>query len=429
MNNILKDNLDIIQKRWPNIADSLFSACVDTYEVVIENNTLLINDIQLTSNYDRKAEADLQCSRIDETSTIAYVYGTGLGDVPLCLLNRKHIKKIVVCILNMDIFFHSLNALSHLSWLGDLRVSLVTPEELNDVKHPFVALPTELHFASDKCAVLRDKLVLELNHEHAMVQHDAESETIKQQINSNITYIEKDYDVEILFNSFEKKSIFIAAAGPTLDGHIEFLRLQRQVDNLYLVALDAAVKPLLSYGIVPDVVVSIDLKADQILKNADFNALKQTKLVYFPRVSSLILNSWQGPRFCAYSYGGIYKEINKDYPREHLFTGGSVIHCAVDLAIKMGAKSVFLLGADFGFPGGKVYAEGQSYDYTQQYSNSKHWVFNGKGEKIPTMLNYRGYLRELERYIEKYPSVSFYNTSLEGAKIEGTKFFDTQSNT
>ena len=44
---------------------------------------------------------------------------------------------------------------------------------------------------------------------------------------------------------------------------------------------------------------------------------------------------------------------------------------------------------------------------------------NGYGEKNPTYLNFRGYLRDLEHYIELHPQVSFYNGSKVGANIAG----------
>ena len=39
-----------------------------------------------------------------------------------------------------------------------------------------------------------------------------------------------------------------------------------------------------------------------------------------------------------------------------LYVGGSVIHPAVDLAVKMGAARITLFGADFAFPMNKTHA-------------------------------------------------------------------------
>ena len=79
-----------------------------------------------------------------------------------------------------------------------------------------------------------------------------------------------------------------------------------------------------------------------------------------------------------------------------------------------------LLGADFGFPNNQTHATGQTIFNSEHYAESSYWVLNGKGERISTMLNYRGYLRDLERYIQSQPQVNFINGSVEGAKIAGT---------
>lgn len=425
MDNLFSTNLNVIQERWPYIANALSQASLESLDVLAEQNTLLINNIQLTSNYDRRAEAQLQCDKIPLTDTKAFVYGVGLGDVPICLLERENIISVVVCILNMDLLLHSLNALDHVTWLADPRLTLTTAPQLKDVFFPFVALPTELHFADDESAVLRDRVVVELNHEHAMLHHSHDDVKIQEDINANIPFIKSDSDVGDLFDSLNGIPVFIAAAGPTLSQNIDsLLSFKSQGRSFKIIALDAAVKPLLLQNIIPDIVVSIDVKAIQVFSDIDFSLLSQCQLVYFPRISSELIKLWKGERFCAYSQGEIYQSINKEYPRASLYSAGSVIHTATDLAICMGTKNVIFMGADFGFPGGKVYAEGQDYDFTQQYSNSEHWVFNGHGEKISTMLNYRAYLRDLERYIENTPYIKFYNTSLEGARILGTSLFD-----
>lgn len=421
VSDILKDNLVVIEERWPQIRELIGAARLDSFNVEVEQGTLLVNDIQLTSGYDRKAEAKLQCEQIPQDSPVAYVYGVGLGDVPLCLLERKRIKSIVVCVLNVDILLHVLNALDHTDWLKDPRIELVYSDKMKDVYEPFIGLPTELRFSDDKSATLRDRIVLELNHKHLMNKHTLDNEAAKKQINDNLPSIVKDESVGALFSTYQHKRVYIAAAGPTLNEHIALLKANQKLKCTSLViALDASIKALLAENIIPDVVVSIDAEGQQIFTDVNFSLLKNTQLVYFPRISPKLIESWVGKRFCAYSYGSVFKEVNQKYPKSQLHSSGSVIHVAVDLAIKMGGSEIVLLGADFGFPGGEAYVKGQDYNYTKQYVNSSHWVLNGKGERISTMLNYRGYLRDLERYIETKPHVKFINGSAEGANIAGT---------
>jgi len=423
MTDILNENLKVIGARWPDVLAQIERADISSLNVVLENNTLLINDIQLTSNYDREAEAKIQVQRIPLTSPQAFVYGVGLGDVPLQLLKRDNLKSIVVCILNFDLFLHSLNAVDHTLWLSNPKTNLTTSEQLKDVYKPFVALPADLNFADDNSAKLRDRVVLELDQSYISRGHAGNNINTSLNIAKNLALFSGDKDVSELFNTVTG-TIFIAAAGPTLDENISYLFNSKKSSNpCFIIALDAALKPLAKNNIVPDVVVSVDERSHQILPKNINDFFSKTSLVYFPIISANNINSWRGPRYCSYSTGSVYKNAEKHFPKTKLESFGSVIHVATDLAIKMGAKEVIFLGADFGFPDGETYAKGQKHEFTSAYVNSKHWVLNGKGEKIPTMLNYRGYLRDLERYIENIPHVRFLNGSARGALIGGTELF------
>ena len=422
MSDILEKNLNVIDKKWPKLRELLDLAHLDSFDVAVEQNTLLVNGIQLTSNYDRLAEAKLQCERIPNNSQIAYLYGVGLGDVPLNLLQRPQIKSLVVCVLNFDLFLHILNVIDHTSWLNDPRVNLTFATQLADVHFPFVALPTELMYCDEASSVVRDRVVVELNHNHSVRYHEEDNQLAQQEISSNIFALSQDKSVGELFNTVKNGRFIIAAAGPTLSDHFDFIKcFKAESSSNILVALDASVIALMNENIIPDIVVSIDSQGQRLFSKVDFNRLKNTALVYFPRISAELLKSWQGHRYCAYSTGAIFKKVAQEYPKSTLHCAGSVIHTATDLAVKMGADEVTFLGADFGFPRGEVYVKGQSYNFTEQYANSEHWVLNGKGEKISTMLNYRSYLRDLERYIETKPHITFINGSDEGAKIAGTK--------
>lgn len=421
MTDILLENLAVIQKRWPEIRRRIEQSSLQSLTVTVEQNTLLINDIQLTSNYNRAAEAEIQAQRIPINSPQAFVYGVGLGDVPDNLLKREALQSLVICILNLDLFLHTLNAIDHTSWLLDPRTQLMTSDQLTDVQQPFLALPTELIFCDDQSAILRDRIMLELDHDFIMSHHHENNKLAVSEVAANQSLLTLDSSVKSLFNTLHGR-VYIAAAGPTLSKHYDKLRKIRQDDeNSIIIALDACVKALLSENISPDYIVSIDARSAQIFDGVDIKKyLTGIPLIYFPRLDHVFLSQWPGKRFCSYSDSELYHEYKKHYPGASLFTGGSVIHPAVDLAVKMGASEVVLLGADFGFPDNKTYVSGQDYDYTQQFLSSSHWVINGKGEKITTMLNYRGYLRDLERYIETKPHINFLNGSDEGAKIAGT---------
>lgn len=417
---ILEKNLSTINNRWPEIYSHLSSVNQNVHHVEFELNTLIVDDVQLTSKYDRIAEALLQSTRVPAGSKNAFIYGPGLGDLVEILLQRNSITQINVIIMSKTVFLQSLNVRDQAAWLKENRVVLLLAELMGDVIKPFCVNPAELVLADEASAQLRDRLELELNQEYIQKRHIGASSEIQAVIEGNMEYLKQDEDVGQL-KVDPPKEVFIAAAGPTLEDHLVWLYQEKP----FVIALDAAVKVLVKNNILPDIVVSIDSKVSQLFEGISFDDLEGVPLVYFPSVERRLLEKWRGKRFYTCSRTKMFRNIPEKYRKINLFGAGSVIHPAVDLAVHIKAKKVVLLGADFAFTHNKSHA---SADKTQDSlianERARHWVINGRGEKVPTLPNFKGYLRDLERYIENTTGVEFYNGSSLGAKIEGTRLWN-----
>jgi hypothetical protein len=413
--NTLERNLAVINQRWPKVFQQLNTVDLDNISVNEEANTLVINNIQLTSNYDRIAEAKLQLTRIPLHSKKAFIYGPALGDTATLLLQRESLEKLHVSILNSAVFIHSLNVIDQQIWLNDNRTQLHLIETLDDVYSPFCANPAELILAQDSCAQLRDRVALELNHDYIQQKHANDKYTLQTPILKNIDFIKKDADISELPKPNTER-IYVVAAGPTLESHFNWLR----ENNPFIIAVDAAVNPLITKGIMPNIIISIDELAYRLFSSVLMNSLKNIPLVYFPNVDSSLLSEWQGNRYCSYSRTQMYQGIPKVHKKTTLFSAGSVIHPAVDLAVYLQAKEVILLGADFSFTHNKSHANANKSNHSKiSLEQAKHWVINSHGEKVPTLANFKGYLRDLERFIKQNKQVKFFNGSSLGAKIEG----------
>lgn len=423
----LIDNLAIIRNRWPLIAAQLELAHYDPSQVELIKDielSLVFEQIQVASSFDQVAEAELQISHLPKGTSSVTLYGTGLGQLQSQLVQHKNLTSINVFIFNLALFKASLRFFEQHVWLEDSRVNLQLPNQGSRVSQPFIALPAELVLATELAAPLRDRVCLALDDQFISQSKGLENLELQKKIKNNIDYIVNDNDISDLFLTTEKTDFIICGAGPTLAEHIYFLKKNSTRDKYTIVAVDAAVKPLFDDGIIPDIVVSIDPVAKKLLDVLPAEKYNNIPLIYFPVVSSELLDFWQGPRYIAYSLGKLYDEINKKHPKGRLYCAGSVIHPAIDLSVKMGAKKVLLLGADFSFP------EGKSHTYWQEKESkdaihlatdkTTHWVLNGFNEKVPTLLNYRGYLRDLEDYIALVKHVKFFNGSKKGAFIMGT---------
>ncbi|MFO6421848.1 motility associated factor glycosyltransferase family protein [Motilimonas sp. KMU-193] len=415
--NKLTKSLAIIAKRWPKLYQPIISSPALTPMVIHEPEpTYVINDIQLTSCYNRQAEARLQADTIPLTCSDVHVYGIALGDAIAALLTRPQIQSVTVYILNFAIFKLALSDLADLTWLDDPRVSLTFAGDYRHVHSPFIAMPAELVLAESACSRLRDKLYLALDNSYIEASHKNNAQA-KQHIIATQHALSQDLDATELLTTKAKRA-YIIATGPTLEQSYEQIRA-RQAGDL-IIAVDASLRALDQQQIMPDIVITVDPKPEVCFENIDFNKYQDVSLVYFPRMSIGTLSQWQGPRLQAYSTSSLYDEVDKAQPRLRLYSGGSVIHPAIDLAVKMGIKELVLFGADFGYPKDKTHAFWPSnFAIPDVNAASSHSVLDWRDQKITTLPNLRGYLRDLEDYIEQHPTVTFYSASPQSAKIDG----------
>ncbi|WP_166222446.1 motility associated factor glycosyltransferase family protein [Pseudomonas atagonensis] len=424
MSEFFQANAQIIETRWPAVAARLLTEDSRPLQAdLVEGlgSTLSIYGIQLTSRHDRTREAQLQAASLPTDNEVLHVYGTGLGDLQLELLQRPALAQLHVHILNGAVFSLVLQLLDQTPWLSDSRIQLHYAGDRGEICLPFFALPSELVLADDYNAKIRDRLISETHLTFNNREFDPRSPEIVERLQASQALVRGDADVAELFGSCAGMPVFVIATGPSLESHFQALRaIREQPQRPLFICVDTAYRPLLAQGIRPDIVVTIDQRiSERHLPPADTAAIR---LVYMPMVDPAVLGAWQGPRYVAYSPSPIYQAMRQQLAKGELHGGGSVIHPAVDLAVKMGAGDITLFGADFAFPGDKTHAGWGDGELGPQLVAAKHWVLDGHGQRIKTQLNFRSYLCELERFIAGHPQVRFYNSSRAGAMIAGTAF-------
>ncbi|SFW30969.1 Protein of unknown function DUF115 [Pseudomonas sp. NFACC09-4] len=424
MSEFFECNLQTIKQRWPLMAERLLSEAVDGLRADLvegQGSTLSIDGIQLTSRHDRLAEAELQAASLPSDAAVLHVYGTGLGDLQNHLLERAGLERLYVHILNGSVFALVLRVLDQTQWLVDPRVELLYAGDQAEIKLPFFALPAELVLADDFNAKIRDRLVSETHLAFNNREFHSQAPEIVARLKAAAGLVQVDHDVAELFDSLGEREVFVIATGPNLEQHFQRLRSIREQDGRpLLICVDTAYLPLLRQGIRPDIVVSIDQRISARHLPPDHTA--DIALVYMPMADPSVLSAWQGPRYAGFSPSPVYRQMRQQFPRGLLHAGGSVIHPAVDLAVKMGATRITLFGADFAFPHDKTHAGWGDGDLGPHLGAAKHWVLDGHGSRVKTQLNFRSYLCELERFIAAHPQVRFYNSSRDGARIVGTDF-------
>lgn len=419
---LLLHQLAIIEARWPTLAGALGTAQLGDFQVELcegSGSTLLVNGIQLTSRHDREAEAQLQANSLPNAREL-HLYGTGLGDLPPLLLARPDLKRLHIHILNHTLFTLLL-ALLEWKWLQDPRLQLSLASDETEITLPFFAIPSELELAETAASRIRGRLISEISAEYTKLRFAPDSARVQTRLAENLPLIRADGDVASLFDSAPHGTAVIIASGPTLQHHLPRLAaLLHCHPKWQLICVDTAVAPLRQHHITPHLVVCIDDRLAQDHLASD--GLITVPLVYTPMVPNATLNSWPGPRLTAYSISPMYQDLRETQPKGVLHQGGSVLHPAVDLAVKMGCSDIILLGCDFAFPGGQTHTGWQDGALGPTAHQTFGWTLDGHGHRVVTNPNFTTYQIELERYIAKHPQIRFWNTSRDGAAILGSRY-------
>lgn len=426
MTELFTSNLNIISQRWPTLASGLKFDSINDFDACLitgNNQTISVNGIQLSSRHDRMAEAQIFIQQLPPNCSLVTVYGVGMGDVATLLTDDPNYKRITICLLNLSLFALLIAYTDQSEWLTDPRVNLIHKLEQHSIASEHIAITPDLLLADDNNAALRDLLVLENNRAFVNKQHQNDEPLFRERIAANLPVLKRDPDAATLAQIHSQPQAYVIGAGPTLEDHYSFLAQERQKalgKRPLFIAVDTALKPLLSQGINPDIVISIE--KDITIAHFPEALPDSIALVYLPSIPTEVIEFWPGPKYNAYAKLAKYDEVNKQLPKLRLFTNGSVIHPAIDLAVFLNTEEITLFGCDFSYPNNKTHAYWADGSLGPKAKQAKHWVLNGKGERIATDLNFRAYLRNLEHYISSKPNINFYQSSLEGAKIKGTHY-------
>lgn len=428
MTDLFQLNIQIIQNRWPDIAAGLLQCDINQLKAnLIEGReqTISVNGLQLSSRHYRQQEAALLASDLAKQTENVHLYGVGMGDVPIHLLQEHQVTQIHVHLINQTVFALLISYTNQTQWLTHPSITLNICPTSQFPLEPYIANPAELSLCecNGEYSLIRDIIIDELNREYANDNVAKRVAQFNDRIQNNHVFLDIDQDISALKSIAKNKEAFVIGAGPSLEEHYSFLAsISKQPlhHRPIIIAVDAAAKGLLAHGVKLDIVVTIDEMIDSHIVGTHTDS--STALVYFPKADPELLNNWPGARYWSLSNNDCYKLLHH-YNHTQLFTNGSVIHPATDLAVKLNCQHITFFGADFGYPNQKSHAYWQDGALGGlKAAQSRHWVLDGHGEKLATALSFRSYLRSLELYIANHPEVYFYRASQQGAYIQGSQF-------
>ncbi len=416
-------------QRWPVVAGALANVpTVGSAPVTVvraREETLSFDGIQLTSAYDRQAEARLQASRVPQDAPEATLYGVGLGDVARVLLARPAMKRLTVVILSPAVAQESFARYPADDWLADPRVELALASPDDRLAHPFAVVAPCLRLATVAAYPLRDAIVRELNEPYSSRGWRRRETELRERIVRVSERFGGDGDVSTLFGpppgALAGRTVFVCGGGPTLSTAMEAIhRARTDGTDVTLVAVTTALLPLAGAGLTADYAVVLDADVTVALHLAGLpaGATSATTLLYVAYANEELIASWPGPRRVFHIDHPFVAAAPE--PRTRLFAGGSVVHSALDFAVRAGATRVVLCGFDFAYVGARTHAAGARDAADVRTSRAARLsVENGRGELVASDTNLIQYLRATEQYIARHPEVTFLNASAEGARIRG----------
>lgn len=227
-------------------------------------------------------------------------------------------------------------------------------------------------------------------------------------------------EVSALRSRFAGKTVYIIAAGPSLDQNMQELRNLGE-DGIIL-ATGTVLKKLLAAGIRPDYVIIIDAGKTTYVQT---EGLQETTipLLYLSTVYYQIPAEYPGDRYVI-----LQKDYTKseEYAREHGYdtyeSGGSVTTTALELSIRLGASRIVLVGADLAYTDGKNHAADTAYVREREESYGC-MVEDIHGRQVMTARNLNIYRKWIEKRIqrEQASGIQFIDATEGGARIHGTE--------
>ncbi len=330
----------------------------------------------LHSTYDPQAEARRWASDIEVAPRdILLVYGVGAGHGVNALLKRLWNSNWVFVVEPLESVRRACEELPAVRAAhSDARVRVVSG--WSDVKNQFdeiedscwrrlklVVTPVYRRVAPQaleelSAAVLKQSNLLE--NFRSTVRHSAEM--WQSNLFANLPQLAESAPISRIFGALSRKPAIIVSAGPSLDKNVELLREAR--DHALIISTGTAARLLAQRGIDTDLVLTVDGAEVNYLAHFQDVTHTDSVLAFDLTAHPLIPRKHRGCKAVLSIYPDC--EWLNQYltePIGRIKTGGSVSNVAFDLACKLDADPIILIGQDLSYPSAKSHASGTFHEH------------------------------------------------------------------
>ncbi len=384
---LLKKNLEIIEKQTPELAQLIRQGSSDEFTTEIKTArsnapTLLIKkenqEIFLHSKFDPQKEADKIATKgVEEDSDIIVLGGFGLGYLAESLLNKYPKKDLVVVEKEFAIIKTAFENRDLTKLLTSGHFDFVVTEEIDDLTTLLDSKKTKkiamlIHRPSfdiftDFYKNLKNVLYSFINRKEVNIATLSRFEELwTRNILRNLKRFATLPGINQLKNQCKDIPAFIVGAGPSLSKNIN--ELKKVKDRGIIIAVDTVYKVLLKHGIIPNFVVAVD---PQLINTHYLVGLKNDKtiLVTDSAINPSIFNNFPGKIYLSSIPFPLAKWFEEFYGKKGgLLSGGSVSTSAFDLAQQLDCNPITLLGQDLSYSKERIHVRGTTGE--EKWENS-----------------------------------------------------------
>ncbi len=217
----------------------------------------------------------------------------------------------------------------------------------------------------------------------------------------------------------EDMPVIIVAAGPSLEKNVN--ELNKAKGKALIVVVDTAIPVVLSHGIIPDMIISIDY--DKPHKYFEYDVLKRVPFLADTDTSYTVLDLVKPETIIMAAadspvVDNLFKKEKKII--QEIDCGGSVATTAIAIMISWGFKKIILTGQDLAIDGNKIHA-GEEIGNVLERKCLYTYVDGICEEKVLTRDDFLIYLRWIEEIACRQDSVEIIDATEGGARKKNTK--------
>lgn len=348
-----------------------------------------------------------------------FIYGMGLGYAVLELLKYNQFIEVTVIESDINILYSACLVNDFSQYINNNRLKIVYDPKFHKINNYLSNIKEdEIFLVHAPSMVNIDNVdIREVIETYFLQYHSMKNQYELLKGNFNKSIKRKDDSIEKLERQFKDKTVYIIAAGPSLDKNFELLK---NVKDGIILATGTVFKKLLRAGIEPDFLIVSDANP-RVYAQIEGVEDKNVPMIYLSTANYQFANRYMGKKYIAFQYGfELAEQYAQKYNHMLIKTGGSVTTTALDISISLGCRKVVFLGLDLGYPNGYVHAEGTSRRKLVEENNLRT-LQDINGELIKTSNSLLIYKKWIEDCIQRSIGVEFIDATEGGARIEGAK--------